>query len=181
MDRSTVIPYLLEVFRKYGYEGATLSRISEVTGLGRASLYHHFPGGKQEMGKAVLEHVSQLRDQIILKPLRESGDPVERLKNMMSSLNMFYNNGSEACLIAIFSLGEPSTLFGDDVKQSLTILITEIAQVLIEAGLSPELARHRAEEAIMHIQGALIVSRGLQSLEPFERVMSELPERLTNR
>ena len=36
---------LTEVFRLYGYEGASLSRISKVTGLQRASLYHRFPGG----------------------------------------------------------------------------------------------------------------------------------------
>ena len=58
MDRSEAVQKLVMVFRQHGYEGATLSKISEATGLGRASLYHHFPGGKQEMARAVLESVA---------------------------------------------------------------------------------------------------------------------------
>ena len=45
---------LTRVFQTYGYDGATLSRISDATGLQRASLYHRFPGGKEEMAKFVL-------------------------------------------------------------------------------------------------------------------------------
>ena len=49
-----LIERLTSVFRIYGYEGASLSRIAEATGLQRASLYHRFPGGKEEMAEAVL-------------------------------------------------------------------------------------------------------------------------------
>ncbi len=44
---------LTSVFRTHGFEGASLSLISKATGLQRASLYHRFPGGKEEMAKAV--------------------------------------------------------------------------------------------------------------------------------
>ena len=54
MDKPTLIRSLLNIFREYGYEGASLSKISERTGLGKASLYHHFPNGKQQMAQEVL-------------------------------------------------------------------------------------------------------------------------------
>ncbi len=44
-----LITILDDVFRRRGYEGATLSVLSRACGLGKASLYHHFPGGKDEM------------------------------------------------------------------------------------------------------------------------------------
>ena len=53
-SRADVIQALIDVFRRCGYDGATLSSISEATGLGRASLYHHFPGGKQEMAAVAI-------------------------------------------------------------------------------------------------------------------------------
>lgn len=40
MPKEEVIPKLVSVFRHYGYEGATVSRLSQATGLKKASLYH---------------------------------------------------------------------------------------------------------------------------------------------
>ncbi|NJR74520.1 MAG: helix-turn-helix transcriptional regulator, partial [Scytonema sp. CRU_2_7] len=53
-SKEKVIVQLTKVFRQYGYEGATLARLSEATGLGKASLSSPFPKGKEEMAAAVL-------------------------------------------------------------------------------------------------------------------------------
>ncbi len=52
-ERADVLPQLAEVFRAHGYEGATLALISDATGLGKGSLYNFFPGGKQQMARAI--------------------------------------------------------------------------------------------------------------------------------
>lgn len=70
MPKETYIPYLLRLFRQYGYDGATLSKISEATGLGKASLYHHFPGGKDEMVEVVLDSLECWLDQNVVSTLR---------------------------------------------------------------------------------------------------------------
>ena len=51
MPKEEIITKLIPVFRYYGYEGATVSRLSEATGLKKASLYHHFQGGKSKWRK----------------------------------------------------------------------------------------------------------------------------------
>ena len=56
-ERSDVIPVLAEIFREHGFEGASLSIIGEKTGLGKGSLYHFFPGGKEEMAASVLHEI----------------------------------------------------------------------------------------------------------------------------
>jgi hypothetical protein len=53
-----------------------------------------------------------------------------------------------------------------------------LAHVLEEGGLSQMMARQRAEDAVMQIQGALVLTRGLDSTAPFERVLQQLPDRL---
>ncbi len=58
-ERSDAIPALSEAFRRYGDEGATIGRIEQETRLKRSSLYHFFPGGKEEMAKVVLDHVDE--------------------------------------------------------------------------------------------------------------------------
>jgi hypothetical protein len=57
----------------------------------------------------------------------------------------------------------------------LNVWIDTLAQVLIDAGLPPEYARHRAEDAILQIQGALILGQGLDETGAFERVIKRLP------
>ena len=52
--REEIIPLLAEVFRTQGYEGASLSRLGEASGLGKGSLYNFFPGGKEEMAAAAV-------------------------------------------------------------------------------------------------------------------------------
>ena len=57
-SRKRVLDQLIALFRRAGYDGVSISRISEATGLGRPSLYHYFPGGKDEMAHAVLAAAS---------------------------------------------------------------------------------------------------------------------------
>ena len=69
VDPDDLIDRLLEVFRTVGYDGATLSKLSQATGLQRASLYHRFPGGKKAMAAAVLAHAGAWLDTHVLAPL----------------------------------------------------------------------------------------------------------------
>ena len=57
-DRDRLLGIVAEVFREHGYEGASLSLIGEATGLGKGSLYHFFPSGKEEMAGAVIAHIN---------------------------------------------------------------------------------------------------------------------------
>jgi TetR/AcrR family transcriptional regulator, lmrAB and yxaGH operons repressor len=178
MVKDEVIVQLIQVFRRYGYEGATLSKISEATGLGRASLYHYFPGGKEDMAIAVLEHIQQWFAVNMLQGLQGKGTPMARLKMMTKRIDEFYGGGEQACLFAVLSLVEPKDLFSAHTKAALTALIEAIAKVIVQAGLSPTVARQRAEDAILQIQGALVFAQTLDNTAPFQRVLERLPDEL---
>jgi AcrR family transcriptional regulator len=178
MPTDEVIAQLAKVFRQYGYEGATLSRLSKATGLGKASLYHHFPNGKEEMAAVVLDRMKQWFEECVLAPLRDAGEPSDRIRAMSDSVDEIYNRGRHSCLLAVLTLGESKDLFHIQIAYALNIWIDTLAQVLIEAGFAPELARHKAEDAIAQIQGALVLARGLNDTAPFERVIKRLPEEL---
>lgn len=178
MHRDEVIVRLVQVFRQYGYEGASLARLSEATNLGRASLYHHFPRGKKEMATSVLSLMNNWLEQTVLIPLRSDGTPKTRLCEMSTNLNKFYNHGEYACLLATLALGESRDLFYAQIRKALNVWIDTLAEVLVETGFKPDQARNRAEDAIIQIQGALILTRGLGNTAPFERVLQRLPEDL---
>ncbi len=178
MLREDAVARLVEVFRQYGYEGATLARLSRATGLGKASLYHHFPGGKEEMAAAVLDSLRHKLETGLLAPLRSKGDPSERLQAMARSVDAYYNHGQQACLLAMLALGEANGLFQAQIQQALNEWIDALAGVAVDAGVDTAIARQRAEDAILQIQGALILAKGLGDTAPFQRVLSALPENL---
>jgi AcrR family transcriptional regulator len=178
MDRAEAVRKLVPIFRRYGYEGATLGRISAATELGKASLYHHFPKGKKEMATAVLDYANQWFQAHVLAPLQQEGEPSDRLQAMSASLNQFYGCGRDACLLALFSLGDADDLFHRQVQQALEAWLDALTQVSIEAGVPAAEAGQRAEDAVMQIQGALVLTRGLNDTSAFERVLRLLPATL---
>ena len=85
MARETYLPVLFRLFRHHGYDGVSLAKIAEATGLGKASLYHHFPGGKTEMVRETLAYSGRWMTDNIVVPLQGEGEPLERLKGHVRS------------------------------------------------------------------------------------------------
>ncbi len=178
ISREEVLVRLTRVFREVGYEAATLTRLSQATGLVRASLYHYFPGGKEEMAAAVLGRANAWLEERVLSPLAGPGAPAERIEAMVAALDAFYAGGRDACLLDLLSQGDARDRFQSHVRAALERWSSAIATVIEEAGMPADIARRRGEDTIIQIQGALVVSRGLGSTEPFSRTLSELPARL---
>ena len=181
MSKDKAIAQLLKVFQQYGYEGATLARLSKATGLGKASLYHYFPKGKEEMALSVLNYIDDWFRANIFAPLQSSDEPAQRIRGMSKNVDKFYNCGQQACLLAVLSLGDAKDLFHAQIRQALKAWIDAIAEVLIEAGIERSLARQRAEDAVLQIQGSLVLVRGLGDTAPFERVLERLPKMLLSK
>ncbi|MGD1702008.1 TetR/AcrR family transcriptional regulator [Dapis sp. BLCC M229] len=176
MSKEEAIAKLIQVFRQYGYEGTTLTKLSEATGLGKASLYHYFPGGKAEMAATVLEYANSWFETTVLKPLKAHTQPEERIKAMSQKINEFYSQGQETCLWAVLSVGEAHDLFNNQIQNILIIWIDTLTQVLIEAGIEAQQARQRSEDAIIQVQGALILARVLNNNASFQRTLARLPK-----
>jgi TetR/AcrR family transcriptional regulator, lmrAB and yxaGH operons repressor len=181
MPKQTYVPILLKLFRQFGYEGVTVAKISEATGLGKASLYHHFPGGKAAMAAVALADVNQWLETRILPILviDESQAPIDIFQSMCEETSHFFNAGQNPCLWAVLAMEEASDeLFHDQISGAFSRWIGAIADVLIAAGIDSTVAQQRGEDAMMRIQGALIVSRGLRDCRPFQRVLQQLPTQL---
>ena len=178
-EPSDTIDRLTDVFRTVGYDGATLSKLSEAAGLQRASLYHRFPGGKKEMAEAVLGQAGNWVQGHILGPLAGPGTPRERLGAMVSRLDEFYSRGDKSCLLDSLSFGEGGEIFGDHIRGAFSLWIEALSKLVVEAtACSRAVARRRAEDAVIRIQGALVLARGAGDTKPFRRVIRALPDTL---
>jgi AcrR family transcriptional regulator len=176
MSKEAVITQIIPVFRYYGYEGATMSRLSAATGLKKASLYHYFQGGKEQMAAAALESIGNWIEENLLTPLKSDRPATDRIKAMSKGIEEFYQTGQAPCVLSIMSVGEADNLFHQQLEQSLKAWIETLAAVVAETGVTPQQARARAEDAIMLIQGALVLVRVTKNTQPFERAIAQLPK-----
>lgn len=178
MPREQVVRLIGDVFRQHGYDGATLSLISKTTGLGRASLYHYFPDGKEQMGREVFDHIGAHVKTEMLDPLTATGDPADRLAAWVRGVERFYDGGGKNCLLGAMVLSGGNDRYTEEIAATFRTLIDAVARVLRDASLPARLARRRAAAAVASIQGALVTARGLDDNKLFRRVIRDLPAQL---
>jgi len=176
--RAEVIPEIRDAFRRHGYDGTSLTTIAEATGLGRASLYHHFPGGKDEMVGAALDDVEAMVEQRIIAALRRANQsPEQRLKKMAEELDLFHQGGRAACLCGLLALTAPS--LRPRVRKIFGRWLDALTDLAEAAGNSRP--RAAAEDALAKIEGALILAAAQESKRPFRRALRDLPGLLLRR
>jgi TetR/AcrR family transcriptional regulator, lmrAB and yxaGH operons repressor len=174
-SRDVLIPRLVDVFRQYGYDGASLACIAQATGVGKTNLYHYFPGGKQEMAEVALAHVQHWLETAILEPLALQASPQTKLQNMCEQVSQFFREGHNSCLWAVLALGQSSDdLFHQDIRQALSSWITALAHVLEQAEYGVAEAKQTAEDIVLRIQGALVLAKGLGDTAPFQRTLNSI-------
>src|SRR5690242_7534917 len=169
---------LTEVFRRRGYDGASYADLMKATGLVKASLYHRFPGGKEEMVGAIQSEVDGHFAGYVLAPALEEGDPKQRARQMARRLRKFYDSGKAWCLLDTLTLADNRATLAH-AKKSMEFWVERFARVGRDAGFSAGAARKRAEEAVAAIEGGLVVARVLRNRRPFLRVLAGLAKKLT--
>jgi TetR/AcrR family transcriptional repressor of lmrAB and yxaGH operons len=177
-DRSAAIPALAEAFREHGFEGASLAQLCAATGLGKGSLYHFFPGGKDEMAAAVLADVDAWFTGAIFEPLRRApaGDPAA-LSAMFDAVTDYFRSGRRVCLQGAFALGHERDRFADAIRRYFEQWITSLAAALA-SGRGEQAARAAAIEVVAAIQGGIVLSRALNKPEIFTQVIERQRARL---
>ncbi|CAG0929249.1 partial putative HTH-type transcriptional regulator YxaF, partial [Planctomycetaceae bacterium] len=173
-----VLDLLLDTFRRDGYDGASLSRLSEITGLGKSSLYHYFPRGKEEMLAKVLRHLEAKLERELFEPLRADGAPRKKLDAMLAVIDAFYEGGKRACLLERACASVDRSRFRKPLEHVFASWIGALEDLCVEAGVERGEAKARAEDAIARIEGALVLCAALNDTAPFRRALKQIRDSL---
>lgn len=173
-ERHEVTSRLMEAFRRDGYDGSSLSQLSQATGLGRSSLYHHYPGGKGEMATKVLDLTAAWVDAEIVSPSKGRGTPRQRFEQILDALSGFYDGGEKPCILERLCASVDRPHFQTRLAAIFAALVDVIASLREEVGEPPDLAHDRAEDSLIRIQGSLVVGCGLSDPSPFRRTLGAL-------
>jgi TetR/AcrR family transcriptional repressor of lmrAB and yxaGH operons len=178
LDDTKLLDCLTELFCEQGFDGVSLTMIADATGLQRASLYHRYPGGKAEMGLAVLKHAHKRFEEEILAPVSKPGTPVARIRSVARKLDEIYANGQRGCLIDTMSLGRQTPEIKAAVGETMETCAAAFATLARASGCSPAAARQLGLDALLRLHGALVFARATGDTQPFKRFIKTLPQQL---
>jgi len=175
VERDALVPQLAEVFRAHGFEGASLARITAGVGLGKGSLYHYFPGGKDEMAEAVLAHIDRWFEEQVFVALR--GQAASGIAHMFDACEQYFHSGQRVCIVGVFALSSTRDRFALAVKSYFAAWTAALQGALERAGHRPASAGALAEDIVGAIQGALVLARGVDDPEVFVRTLARWRQR----
>lgn len=178
--RDEIVLVLYDLFRRSGYDAVSIADISEATGLGKSSLYHHFPGGKPDMAEAVAGFARAHMRESVFDRLGAAGPLAKKLAAMTDFVSKMYEGGGAPCLIASMMISPnagPGAI--DTVKAIIADWIDALAGALRREGVSPAAAKKRATDAVIAIQGALIVARATGERRIFDDTMKAMRQSLS--
>src|SRR5690348_17716850 len=91
-----------ELFRRQGYTGTGVKQILAQASAPFGSLYHHFPGGKEELGAETIRRSGRLYAIVVAKAMDVDGDMADRvLAGFLGAAETMRESGyADACPIA---------------------------------------------------------------------------------
>ena len=178
--RERILLAASELFRRQGYAATGLKSILAASDAPYGSLYHFFPGGKEELGVAVLESGGLVYKELVEQFFLPGGDVVRATRAFFDgAAEMIQETDyADACPIATIALevastSEPMRVASAGAFDSWLDVLTDR---LRGAGIARPRARELAVELFCAIEGAFLLSRATRSPEPVRiagRAMTE--------
>ena len=178
LDRSDAVRALAGVFRRRGLGASSLSVIQQETGIGRGSLYHFFPAGKEDMARAVLDEVRAWFDHEVFTPLRAASDAAVAVSEMSCTVTDYFVSRDSVCLFAAMTLGDEQDAFADEVRSYFTAWVDALTRMLQRGGVHAAEAQEQALDAVATIQGALVLSRAYGDTDTLTGIIARTHRRL---
>src|SRR6478752_2493019 len=161
-----------ELFSRQGYAGTGLKAILTASHAPYGSLYHFFPGGKEELGVAALRAGGEVYRRLVEAYFTEGADVAEATQTFFEGAAAVVREGeyADACPIATVALEVANT--SEPMREAAAGAFESWLEVLerrfVEAGMTPALARDVAVELFCAIEGAFLLSRTTRSTEAIE-------------
>lgn len=159
---------------KKGLQGTSFSEVLEVSGAPRGSLYHHFPGGKDEL---VLAAVRFAGDQALAALNRASGAPAGGVARTFAALwraVLSMSGFAAGCAVVAVTVAADSPALLDSAAAVFRDWRVRLGALLAQGGIPEDRAPALAAGLISGFEGAVILSRAERSFEPFDLVAAEL-------
>ena len=178
--RTRLLDTASKLFRSQGFHATGLDQILRRSRTPKGSLYHYFPGGKDQLAIETLQYVACEQGQTMSAIFSSQIDPLETLQTFFdhTAENLLMSDFRDGCPIAAVTLevasDRPSVR--EACRQGFQTWLEVLVRHLNRAGLSEARAKSIATLVLASLEGALILSRAHKSVEPLNIITRELAQ-----
>ncbi len=170
--RDRIVGASAELFRRQGYSATGVKQIVTEAQAPFGSLYHFFPGGKEQLGAEAIRTSGATYELLIGSVFGPASDPVTGVRDFFAGAaeHLVETGYEDACPIATVALevSSASEVLREacaDVFESWIAAGTAMYEV---SGLSRERARELTIAMVAALEGAFVLARALRSTEPLQ-------------
>lgn len=177
------------LFRAQGYSGTGLKQLAAEAEAPWSSMYHFFPGGKEQLAEEAIRYGGELYAQMIKQCFAAYPDPREAVAAMFTGEARILKSSGfrNGCPVASVALDVASTT--EKVRKPCAEVfaswIAALAEGIAGSGAPVETATDLATYILASLEGAIILSRTSKSVKPLEQtaqfVLHALGEKLPRR
>jgi AcrR family transcriptional regulator len=157
-----------------GLQETSFSEVLELTGAPRGSIYHHFPDGKDQLIASAIDLAGSHAIALIDRSTGKSADEVTAHFLGMWREVLVRSNFKAGCSVLAVTIATDSSDLLDHAATVFRAWRLRLAELLREGGLGEQDAARLAAILIAGTEGAVVLSRAEQSMEPFELVAEQL-------
>ena len=172
--RQRMIEQTVILLARKGLDGASFSEVLAASGAPRGSLYHHFPGGKDELVLAALGLASQRATKVLDASKGKPATEVAATFIDMWRKLLTYSKFSAGCAVVAVTVAARAPELLDKAGTVFHDWRAYLAKLLAEGGIPVARAAALSATLITACEGAVAVARAERSLEAFEHVAAEL-------
>jgi AcrR family transcriptional regulator len=170
--RERIINASAELFARQGYAGTGVKQIVAAAHAPFGSIYHHFPGGKEQIGAETIRSSGGLYGLLIEAVIDPAPDLVSGIRDFFAGAaeHLRDSDYSDACPIAtvaleVASTSEPLRQATDEVFEGWLAAISERFRA---GGIAEERARELSLQILSLLEGAFILSRASRRTEALD-------------
>jgi TetR/AcrR family transcriptional regulator, lmrAB and yxaGH operons repressor len=176
--RGAIVRAAAALFRRNGYAATGINEIADVSGAPKGSLYHYFPGGKDQIGEAAVRFAGAGVVATLEKLEHEHGSASAMIRAYCKLLAgwMAKSGFRDGCPIAttLLEAAPRSTDMATAGREAFAGWCAVIARALVRDGFGKAEARRLSILVVSSIEGALILARVEASAQPIEEVARAL-------
>jgi AcrR family transcriptional regulator len=168
--RDRIVEASAELLRRQGYAATGVKQIVTEAQAPFGSLYHFFPGGKEELGAEAIRTSGALYELLI-------GAVFDPAPDLVTGVRTFFNGAAEHLRETDYADACPIATVALEVSSSSETMRRACAEVFerwiaagarrhAAAGLSEARARELTIAMLAALEGAFVLARALRSTEP---------------
>jgi AcrR family transcriptional regulator len=167
--RDRIVDVSAELLRRQGYAATGVKQIVTAAQAPFGSLYHHFPGGKEQLGAEAIRVSGALYEQLIAAIFDPALDPPSAVRAFFAGAaeHLRETDYADACPIATVSLEVSSTseTMREACAEVFESWIRACVVRLVSSGLGEARSRELAIAMFAALEGAFVLARAVRSTE----------------